>query len=368
MQLNTHIIDSTAFEANEAQVKDRTNEEQTQRSISFDELLSQNNVHETMSYQTKVEEEGKIITSFTDPTNGKMVSVALDKQNIERLQSQFGQDDVFQRSDGSVLLDNKAEAFVAGWFSDIAYNRKFLSADENNDGLINENEYKKTHNNFEVMLRVGVEKSQEELNVDVSEKVSQTYLSSEAREGYVGLYRGSDIPTSLDDELNMTLKIDKDFDSKVSLEEAYSTDENKSVEEILMHHVQSLSIEDVVRNKDNKEKQENEESQTDKMKSLYAQFNDMLSFILGFLLNEDDNEMQQLMSKLNEASGDESVLNSVEKDIMKNVFKMEPSEEGKYSMEQLEKFEEVLKNYELNQNEKESVQTQTPLSQQKAEA
>lgn len=366
MQLNTHIIDSTAFKANEAEVKDRTQEELTQRSTAFDELLATSDVSKTMSYETKIHEEGKITTSFTDPTNGKMVSVALDKENIEKLKSQFGEEDIFQRPDGSVLLDNKAEAFVAGWFSDIAYNRKFLSADENNDGLIGQDEYKNTHNNFEVMLRIGAEKAQNELKVDVSEEISQTYLSSKTREGYVGMYRGPDIPTSLDDELNMTLKIDADFDSKVSLEEAYSTDETQTVEEVLMRHVQSLQIEDIVRSKGNDPTAEEEKTIT--MKQLYAQFNDMLSFILGFLLDEDNNEMQQMVDQLKNAEGDGSILDNVQKDIMKNVFKLEPDEEGKYSMEQLKKLEEILKNNELkHEDEPTSTQnTQTTLSEQKA--
>ena len=61
---------------------------------------------------------------FADPTNGNLVKLNLSTKNIEKLKSHFSNEDFYERKDGSLRLNGEAEAYVSGWFGDIAYKRE----------------------------------------------------------------------------------------------------------------------------------------------------------------------------------------------------------------------------------------------------
>ena len=73
---------------------------------------------------------------FADPTNGNLVKLNLSNKNIEKLKSHFSNEDFYERKDKTLRLNGEAEAYVSGWFGDIAYKREFLKADTDNDGFI----------------------------------------------------------------------------------------------------------------------------------------------------------------------------------------------------------------------------------------
>ncbi|MGB0990767.1 MAG: hypothetical protein ACPGUI_08110, partial [Halarcobacter sp.] len=195
--------------------KNRTKEELSKENLSFDNTLTKTNQSDNITYQTTNENENTTNIVFTDPTNGKHVQVALDNSTIDRLKRNFSEDDFFQRENGDIRLNAKAESFVSGWFADIAYKREFLSSDANNDGKLTEEEYLNTKNNFGIE---GIDTFSKE-GISTHESVYSTYVQSKDINSF--MYRTGVEVNSLDDELNYTLNIDKDFNGKISLEESY---------------------------------------------------------------------------------------------------------------------------------------------------
>lgn len=208
-------LSGTAFKSYEVNTKNRTKEELSKENFSFDNTLTKTNQSDNITYQTTNENENTTNIVFTDPTNGKHVQVALDNSTIDRLKRNFSEDDFFQRENGDIRLNAKAEAFVSGWFADIAYKREFLSSDVNNDGKLTEEEYLNTKNNFGIE---GIDTFSKE-GVSTHESVYSTYVQSKDINSF--MYRTGVEVNSLDDELNYTLNIDKDFDGKITLEESY---------------------------------------------------------------------------------------------------------------------------------------------------
>lgn len=354
MDINTSVDNSIAFEAGQVDAKDRSNKELEDQASSFSELLNQTQRTNEISYRTTSTNEDSLTTTFEDPTNGKMVAVSLNKDVISKLEDYFGQDDIRRNQDGTVTLDNKAEAYVAGWFEDIAYNRDFLKADANNDGKLSRDEYNQTKNNFEANIKVTVTKG-EDVSVDVEESVGKSYINARESDDFTSLYRSRDRAKSLDDELNMTLSIDKNFDSKVDMDEAYSTNKNMTKEELLLAHVNSLNIEDVVRSK------VSQEEELDRL-DFSSSFGDILSMIVALLLNSQDEKTKEALEKLKENEGNASSLDPIEKQIIEEILELKPQENGKYNMEDINKAIEIFEKYEIKGNpidEKETIETTT---------
>lgn len=349
MNISTSLDKSIAFEAEQTTIKDRNQKQLEEESAAFEQVLAQTNgVSSTeMSYKSTNLDEDKTLTTFKDPINGKDVSVALDNKTIERLKKHFGDDDVYTSKNGIVKLDNEAEAYVSGWFADIAYNRNFIGADEDKDGKISKSEYENTKNNFEAQITIGVNKENNK-EVSVSETIGKAYINSINNDEFVGLYRSHNAAKSLDDELNTTINIDKDFNSKVDIQEAYSADSKMTKEELLLAHVNSISIEDIVKSTFSKEQQEEKLSDLEKLK---AYFNDILSLAVAFLLDEDEGKMKDIMQRLKESKGDTSVLSEVEKALVKNLTKMDLQENGKYLMDDITKVLDLFNNNILNRSE-----------------
>lgn len=81
---------------------------------------------------------------FDDVVSGTRVALDLTNDNLKRLQSKFDPTDFAKRTDGTIRLSGKAEAFVSGWFGDIAYRQNYLVADKDNSGKIDSlEEFKK---------------------------------------------------------------------------------------------------------------------------------------------------------------------------------------------------------------------------------
>lgn len=208
-------LSGTAFKSYEVNTKNRTKEELSKENLSFDNTLTKTNQSDNITYQTTNENENTTNIVFTDPTNGNHVQVALDNSTIDRLKRNFSEGDFFERKNGDIRLNAKAEAFVSGWFADIAYKREFLSSDINNDGKLTKEEYLNTKNNFGIE---GIDTFSKK-GISTHESVYSTYVQSKDIDSF--MYRTGVEVNSLDDELNYTLNIDKDFDGKISLEESY---------------------------------------------------------------------------------------------------------------------------------------------------
>ncbi len=215
MGLNISLAD-IAFTAMSANTINRTDNELRNEQIvtkGMQEIAS------NVNYMTT---EKNNLVAFNDPVNGKIAIVSLSSATMDKLKAHFGENDFYQRDDGITRLDNKAEAFVGGWFGDIAYKREFLSADQNQDGKLNSSEYLNTKNGFSgdgvVTLNYITGDASIEGKIDKSyEKVGDVTSN-------IGHYNQKNQSVNIDEELNTTLRIDKDFNSKISLSESFRRD------------------------------------------------------------------------------------------------------------------------------------------------
>ncbi|RBQ27748.1 MULTISPECIES: hypothetical protein [Arcobacteraceae] len=208
-------VSGTVFTSYDVKAKNNSKNES-----SFEETLQNKN---KQGYQTNIElSQNSSKTTFIDPVSGQNVSVSLENSTIEKLQNQFGKKNVVKDEAGNVSLEANAQDFVAGWFADIAYAREFLKADKNGDGILSEDEYHTTRNSM------GIEEYNcfDQDNFIVKDRVLESYLIAENI--YINPYRTGTNVTSLDDELNYTLNLDKDFDGNITLQEAYEGESSVS--------------------------------------------------------------------------------------------------------------------------------------------
>ena len=233
----TIILSGNVFTSYDVKTKNSSKNEN-----SFEETLQN---QKQQSYQTNNQlSQTSSKTSFIDPVNGGKVSVSLENSTLEKLQNRFGKDSVVKHETGYVELKDKAQDFVAGWFADIAYAREFLKADINNDGVLSEEEYGNTknalgfNNNTEIIFEqdsfVVKEEALGYLKADVS------YSGFKSDNVSYNAYRTGTNVTSLDDELNYTLNLDKDFDGNITLQEAYEGE--SSIEQKVRDNLKALYL------------------------------------------------------------------------------------------------------------------------------
>ena len=224
----TIILSGNVFTSYDVKTKNSSKNEN-----SFEETLQN---QKQQSYQTNNQlSQTSSKTSFIDPVNGEKVSVSLENSTLEKLQNRFGVNSVVKDETGNINLSGEAQEFVAAWFADIAYTRGFLEADANNDGILSEEEYGNTRNDTNISLRVRFDKdtfvAEENAIENYSKRTDFDYAS----------YRTEKKEGSLDDELNYTLNLDKDFDGNITLQEAYEGE--SSVNEKVKYDMQKLFIE-----------------------------------------------------------------------------------------------------------------------------
>ena len=142
---------------------------------------------------------------FADPTNGNLVKLNLSNKNIEKLKSHFSNEDFYERKDKTLRLNGEAEAYVSGWFGDIAYKREFLKADADNDGKLSEGEYQNTRNGYS---GVGEAKGIGNKVLSVTETVTETYTTPHTKRPEQG--------ESVEAMLDFTLNADKNQDGQLS--------------------------------------------------------------------------------------------------------------------------------------------------------
>ncbi|MDD3026429.1 MAG: hypothetical protein PHY49_07645 [Aliarcobacter skirrowii] len=221
-------LSGTVFTSYDVKTKNSSKNEN-----AFEETLQN---QKQQSYQTNNQlSQTSSKTSFIDPVNGGKVSVSLENSTLEKLQNRFGVNSVVKDETGNINLSGEAQEFVAAWFADIAYTRGFLEADANNDGILSEEEYGNTRNDTNISLRVRFDKD----TFVAEEKAIENY--SKRTDFDYASYRTEKKEGSLDDELNYTLNLDKDFDGNITLQEAYEGE--SSVNEKVKYDMQKLFIE-----------------------------------------------------------------------------------------------------------------------------
>ena len=168
------------------------------------------------------------------------MSVSLENSTLEKLQNRFGVNSVVKNEAGDVELKDKAQEFVAGWFADIAYTRGFLEADVNNDGVLSEEEYGNTKNGLGLSSFIEFEQNDFVLKEEALGyfKTNNIIYSSEGLN--YNAYRTGKNESSIDDELNYTLNLDKDFNGNITLQETYEGE--SSIEQKVQENLKKLFL------------------------------------------------------------------------------------------------------------------------------
>ena len=224
-------LNGTAFTSYDVKAKGNSKNE-----TFFEETLQNQ-----QSYQTNIQlSPTSVNTTFKDPTNDKLVTISLENSTIEKLQNQFGKDSVLKDENGNISLTGKAQDFVAGWFADIAYTRDFLKADVNNDGVLSEEEYGKTKNGLGISSSIRFEQDDFVVKEEALGyfKTNNIIYSSEGLN--YNAYRTGKNESSIDDELNYTLNLDKDFNGNITLQETYEGE--SSIEQKVQENLKNLFL------------------------------------------------------------------------------------------------------------------------------
>jgi hypothetical protein len=283
----------TAFTSYDVKANHKTKEEISDEKVSFDETVTQTHQVEDVVYHTTTQADDAKPTTFIDPVTKKYVIASLENETLDKLRGHFGTDNVIEKEDGGIRLTGEAEAFVSGWFADIAYKREFLTADANSDGQLSEDEHNNTRNDFVVEGMAVIELlEKEERLLAVGEKVVDNYVKALNNNGYRELQNAS----SLDDELNNTILLDSNFNGKMTLEEAYSHESESNAETVILRHLDELGITTIPSDIDT------------------SNFDHLLNFILDVFLQKDEKEQEKIMSRFNDMieSGKEPTKENIE--------------------------------------------------------
>ncbi|MFA6143556.1 MAG: hypothetical protein WCW84_00700 [Sulfurimonas sp.] len=243
---------------------------------------------------------------FADPVNGNLVKLNLSNENIDKLKKHFGEgdDNFHERKDGTLRLNGNAEAYVSGWFGDVAYKREFLKADADGNGKLSNEEYQNTKNGF---LGSGLDHlsvSNGEINViDSTERIDKSYVKPTEETHKKGTVRYNDDyhADSIESELNTTIRIDSNMDSYVTLNEAYrasAKNQGLATDNIITKHIEEYYGKGTIANRENPFK----DRTLDELKMLFEK--------------TDNKEAQKILEKLRVSNGNESVLSADEKAVL----------------------------------------------------
>lgn len=318
------IVSGTAFTAVSVSAKDRSKQKLSEEQIFFNKSQTSSVVKSDFVYETKEDTRGdKQIVVFDDTKSEEKVAISLDKQTVEKLKTHFGEDDVYARQDGIVRLDNKAEAFVSGWFQDIAYKREVLDADMDGDGKINDQEYRTTKSFMHGYIEIGTNGGSVGSIKDV---VTENYADGSGllSNDYVQHLKSE--YTSLDNILNDTINSDSNYDKNITLEET-------------LKFVYKTSSTTVAVAKD--------------AKDLFGQDLDKdISKTLDKLITKEVNKKQQdeekqkkkleALKKLIASGGDAGVLNAEERALVQNELARYSKTDDKYDTKELQNLYDTM--------------------------
>ena len=166
------------------------------------DLAEINGTNKTQQTQNLEIQDSASIVMFDDHISGMRIQVALSHENIKRLQNRFHLEDFYQRNDNVIRLSGKAEAFVSGWFGDLAYRQNYLGADVNNNGKIDRDEFGNLRIGRLVRASVTPQGDYYESGIAGYVTLGNQWYDDKARNG----------ETTLAGALNRTLQLDANLD------------------------------------------------------------------------------------------------------------------------------------------------------------
>jgi hypothetical protein len=288
----------TAFLAMKTEVHKQTKEELVTEEANIGQMSDVSKLSKTSAVEALSPSPNEQTVIFADPINGNLVKLNLSNENINKLKKHFGggEDNFYERKDRTLRLNGEVEAHVSGWFGDIAYKREFLQADADKDGKLSKEEYNNTKNEF---IGQGEAHGVGENIISIKEQITEQYVSVSASTRLVKYDQTGKQSSSIEEELNRTLKANSNIDSYISLQEAYSVSGKKNSEVVLAHAKKAIAHDNVMHGKrDNP-------------------FKDKTLEELGYYLEKTDSkEATKILEKLKAANGDESTLNMDEREVL----------------------------------------------------
>ncbi|MGH1600771.1 hypothetical protein [Campylobacter majalis] len=175
------------------------------------------------------------IVYLSNNQKGINIKIGLSDENLNTLSAIF-KDDIYKTANAEYILTGDAEAFVGGWFNEIAYARGYLSADIDKSGAIDANEIANLKTDFSTKTKIfskekdGVISADKSMTWIANRYETATHLSYEDHEKNI---------ISIEKTLNETLIMDKNKDGTLSLDEIYQQnqwiyDMSQKVGEILV--------------------------------------------------------------------------------------------------------------------------------------
>ncbi|WP_185900156.1 hypothetical protein [Campylobacter sp. MIT 99-7217] len=185
-----------------------------------------------------VSKNNEVKISFFE--NEKQISLNLSKESLELLKTHFNENNFLSLSDGSIGLNASAAKFVLGWYKDIAYERGFLNADLDKNGIISDYE----HLGFKNSVKSSFWTSSDDDIMFLNGTNDKAQGYAQGKIGHKNL--------SLDELLDTTIKSDKNFDGVLtnlekssnggSLNEGYENLVKEALERIYEEKAKDMSF------------------------------------------------------------------------------------------------------------------------------
>jgi hypothetical protein len=315
-------VTGTAFTAVSVKSQNRSDQELSSEQISL-EKPSKDAKSEFAYLTNESSGESKQAVVFDDPGSGKKVALTLDNKTIEKLKTHFGSDDVYTRSDGIVRLDNKAEAFVSGWFADVAYKREVLGADQNNDGKIDDHEYRKTksfvHGYIDIEMYHGSITA-------INDVVTENYADGSRLNPNDYMQHLKSDSTTFNTIVGESVNTDTNYDGNIGLDE-------------MLKFVYKTGNTSVAVTKDAKDLFGGNID-----KKLSSALDDIITNTIHKKKETDDEESKKMeaLQKLIASGGDTSVLSADEKALLQNELAKYAKTDDKYDTNELQNLHETM--------------------------
>ncbi|MBZ8008491.1 hypothetical protein AVBRAN9334_10050, partial [Campylobacter sp. RM9334] len=147
--------------------------------------------------------------------DNKSVGISLDKDTLKDLKSFFNKND-FLEENGKTILKGDAANYVAGWFSEIAFDLKYLESDSDNNGVLNSDE----------LMNTLIDVCYFDENKDGVYVLSEIVKKDKILEEDINEFGEKNINT-ISKMINNRIFFDKDKDGEILVKEQYIEDESE---------------------------------------------------------------------------------------------------------------------------------------------
>ncbi len=223
---------------------------QSTRELQREQIELDPQLQTTLTSTTKKVDD-RVLVAFRDPVDPEQIrTMKLDKAAFEQLQKHFSDNDFFRREDGIMRLKEDAERYVASWLYDIAHTRGYADADADGNGKIEAGEKGALALGFD--HRTEYDYLGEKVTALRSATASryhkysdtQDFMNKQGGLAAPGVLQTQvlDFEDTVEKELSHTIRMDKDMNGTVSLQEGLE-DKSSGSEPLRQHLIAKAGIE-----------------------------------------------------------------------------------------------------------------------------